>query len=237
MSNQVSPEVPVYDVLQMLKTEVFKELRVCLPGSISGVDPFDGTVSVKIGVMQKQARVDVQGGVAISYPELTMCPIFTLQGGGVGAVMPVIVGDECLVVFSDRCIDAWFQTGQPMPLPSVRMHDIADGFVLVGLNSLENPLETPLEPLEGGICTLKATGAKVAVNTGTNLITIANDSPKNLFATLTDLNAALTNLTTALSGLSINLTTGLPNPPFPAQVVAVAAEIVLVQTQLAALLY
>lgn len=190
MSNKVAA-VPLYDLLQQVKTETLKGLRVCLPASISGVDPATGTVSVVIGVMQKVAQQGLPAGLALAYPELTMCPVFTLQGGGVGAVMPIKVGDECLVVFADRCIDAWFETGQPMPLPSVRMHDISDGFVLVGLNSRAKSLNTPLDPGEGGVCeTGNGFGVKVAINPLTHKATIQN-ATQNLSTILTTLFAAL----------------------------------------------
>ena len=41
-------------------------------------------------------------------------------------------GDACLVVFADRDIDAWFETGEPEIPPSGRMHSLSDGFAFVG---------------------------------------------------------------------------------------------------------
>lgn len=173
-----------YDVLQMLKREVFRDLRVCVPGSVSGING-DGTVNVAVGLMQHAQQRELPFGQDISYPPLVNCPVFTLQGGGVGAVMPVAVGDECLVVFSDRCIGNWILTGQPMPQPVLRMHDISDGFVLVGLNSQANNLLTPLDATEGGICTVgSAVGAKVAIDNVTDKISIKNDTAGSLLTIL-----------------------------------------------------
>lgn len=228
MSNKVAPS-PLYDVLKQLKSEIFSDFRVCVPGTISGLDLLNGTVSVKIGLMQKIAQLNFPTGQDFTYPELTGCPVFTVQGGKVGAVMPVSIGDGCLVIFSDRAINNWFTTGQAMPLPSLRMHDIADGFVLVGVNP-ETPtgkLVTSLLPdgSEGGICETKAaapgTGAKVAVNPLTHKISISNGP-----AGANSLLVALTALTTALEGLTINTVTGAPNPPFVANIVAVQALLV-----------
>lgn len=178
MSNKVASS-PLYDILKQLKAEVFSGIRVCLPGSISLVDVSNGTVSVRIGVMQKIAQMNFPAGRDFTYPDITGCPVFNLQGGGIGAVMPIKVGDECLVVFSDRAINNWFTTGNPMPLPSLRMHDLSDGFVLVGLNSMANLLKTSLLPSgEGGLCETKATvpgtGAKVAIDPMTHKISISN---------------------------------------------------------------
>lgn len=178
MSNKVAPS-PLYDILKQLKNEIFSDLKVCLPGSISGINSTNGTVSVELGVMQKVAQQKFPSGRDFSYPNLTGCPVFTVQGGGVGAVMPVKIGDECIVIFSDRAINNWFTTGQPNPLPSLRMHSLSDGFVLVGLNSLSDPLKTSLSVLgEGGLCETNSTavgsGAKVAINPSTHKISISN---------------------------------------------------------------
>lgn len=234
MSNKVAP-VPLYEVFRQFKTEAFKDLRVCLPGSISGVDISTGTVSVKLGVMQHISQQYLPAGLDFYYPELTSCPVFTVQGGGVGAVMPIEIGDQCLVVFSDRCNDAWFTTGEANPLPSTRMHDISDGFVLVGLNPLApdgtSSLKTSLlaDGSEGGICETEASapqnGAKIVLNPTTHKISIANGA-----AGVNSLLAALTTLITALNTLTVNTGTGLITP---ASVAAINAA----QTALNALLY
>ncbi len=166
--------------------------------------------------------------------------------GGVGAVMPVSVGDGCLVVFSDRCIEAWYQTGQPNPLPSLRMHDIADGFALVGINSTQSPLNTPLDPGEGGLCETKnAFGAKVAVNALTHKVTVQNGT-ENLATTLSALIAAITALNTALGILNTGIATTSPTniataiataTGNEAAIIAVSAQLTTVTAQLAALLY
>ena len=50
---------------------------------------------------------------------------------------PIAAGNETLVIFASRCIDAWWQSGgyhnQQMEL---RMHDLSDGFAFVGISSL-----------------------------------------------------------------------------------------------------
>lgn len=236
MSNKVA-EVPLYDMLQQLKRETSRGLRVCLPGSISGVDLTTGTVSVKIGVMKKTAQINLPTGLDTFYADLTMCPVFTLQGGGIGVVNPISVGDECMVVFSDRCIDAWFDNGQPVPLPSLRLHDINDGFVLVGLNSLKNKLLTPLLTDEGGVCeTDNAFGAKLVINSSTSKVSIKNGT-QSLAVTLTALITALTALMTALNALVVNTGTGMITPGTATAFAAVQTQITAVQVQIAGLLY
>lgn len=230
MSNKVAP-VPAYDIFQQLKSETMKDLKVCLPGSIVDLNS-NGTVNVSVGVMQKIPKLGIPTGIDTLYPQLNQCPVFNIQGGGVGSIMPVSIGDECLIVFSDRCIDAWFATGQPNPLPSLRLHDINDGFVLVGLNSQMNSLSTPLLDNEGGICeTENPTGAKVVVNSETSLVSIKNGTQ--------NLALALSNLVTALGVLNTAIATTSPTNISTAIAAAAGNEaaIIAVQTALTGLLY
>jgi hypothetical protein len=233
MASKVA-DSPLYDILKQLKAEIFSDLRVCLPGTIAAVDAATGTVSVDLGVMQNIAQFGFPRGRDFIYPRITDCPIFSVQGGGVGAVMPVEAGDECLVIFSDRATNNWFTTGEAMPLPSFRMHDLGDGFVLVGLNSLQNKLLTPLLTNEGGICeTANAAGAKVVVNSATHKVSIKNASQDlatvlaNLVTALNTLNAIVASMTTA------SIAAGTPQAAAAANTAAITA----VTTALAALLY
>lgn len=237
MSNKVAPS-PLYEIFKQFKSETFKDLRVCLPGKISSVNAATGTVSVDPGVMQHISQQYLPQGLDFTYPTLTDCPVFTLQGGGVGAVMPISIGDQCLIIFSDRCIDSWHTTGQAMPLPSVRMHDISDGFVLVGLNALAKDgtttLKTSLITGEGGICeTANITGAKVVVNVLTHKVSIKNSTQdlgtilSLLLTTLITLNGLLASMTTATiaSGATQTL------------IGALTGTLTTISTDIAALLY
>ncbi|MGC8050122.1 Gp138 family membrane-puncturing spike protein, partial [Salmonella enterica] len=48
---------------------------------------------------------------------------------------PVAQGDECLVVFASRCIDSWWQSGGIQEQAELRMHDLSDGFAILGFRS------------------------------------------------------------------------------------------------------
>jgi hypothetical protein len=86
---------------------------------------------------------------SMQMPVLLDCPILWQGGGGMTLTFPIKAGDECLVIFSARCIDAWWQQGfvpgqagipvdgkQPMDPPDLRMHNLSDGFALIGVRSL-----------------------------------------------------------------------------------------------------
>jgi hypothetical protein len=82
----------------------------------------------------------------LQMPVLLDCPVMWQGGGGVTATFPIKAGDECLVVFSSRCIDAWWKAGfqaaiggnanPAMNPPDLRMHSLSDGFAFVGVRSL-----------------------------------------------------------------------------------------------------
>jgi hypothetical protein len=52
--------------------------------------------------------------------------------------MPIVKGDECLVVFGDMCIDAWWSLGGVQNQLERRRHDLSDGFAILGTFSQPN---------------------------------------------------------------------------------------------------
>lgn len=113
-----------------------------LPGVIDDVDLAKMTARVKPAM---QARFSKPGGSAdwVNLPLLVDCPVIFPSGGGFTLTFPVTAGDECLVIFASRCIDGWWQSGgQARPL-EMRMHDLSDGFVMVGPRSQPHVLGVP----------------------------------------------------------------------------------------------
>lgn len=114
-------------------------LWTALPGIVRGVDRSKGTVSVEPTIQARFA--DENGDVRwISIPLLVDVPIVFPSGGGFTLTFPIADGDECLVVFSSRCIDAWWDSGKVSIQSDLRMHDLSDGFAIVGPRSRPNAL-------------------------------------------------------------------------------------------------
>ena len=105
-----------------------------LPGIIESFDAEKLTCSVAPAI---QARVRAADGSFqwVSLPLLVDCPVIFPNGGDFVITFPVRAGDECLVIFSSRCIDAWWQSAGIQVQAELRMHDLSDGFVLVGPRS------------------------------------------------------------------------------------------------------
>lgn len=121
------------------------EINSCLIGSITAINA-NGTISVAVS-FQKIIRgivaipnSNIMGDQIINYPALVNVPVFTYQGGGAYISMPIAIGDSCLLLFCDRDMDIWFETGQVAPPNSDRLHNINDAFAIVGINNLQNIL-------------------------------------------------------------------------------------------------
>jgi len=84
-----------------------------------------------------QGRFRDQNGnlVYSNLPLLLDCPVIFPSGGGYSLTFPINAGDECLVIFASRCIDAWWQQGTIGKPLELRMHDLSDGFALPGCRS------------------------------------------------------------------------------------------------------
>lgn len=85
----------------------------------------------------------VVDGEPVELPEFVDVPPLFLQGGGSYTAHPVAVGDYCLLVFTERCFDRWYD-GQDFQIPAeLRMHDYSDGIAIVGINPLAAALTIP----------------------------------------------------------------------------------------------
>lgn len=76
-------------------------------------------------------------------PLLVDVPVVMPRAGGYSLVFVPKVGDECLVVFADMCIDAWWQSGGVQPQADKRRHDLSDGFAIMGCWSQVNKPAIP----------------------------------------------------------------------------------------------
>lgn len=125
------------DPMTMLRAALnglMSELWVSLPAVVESVDLVRQTVTVQPTI---RSRVTLEGGVvtSIDFPLIPDVPIVFPSGGGYSLTFPIEPGDECLVVFADRCIDAWWQSGGVQEQADYRMHDLSDGFAIFGPRS------------------------------------------------------------------------------------------------------
>ncbi|HCX4182705.1 TPA: hypothetical protein OZS06_004876, partial [Escherichia coli] len=117
-----------------LAGSVMSALRVSMPGIVQSFDPDAVTVVVQPAI--KGYEPDSNGiNQSTTLPLLVDVPVVFPRGGGCTLTFPVKAGDECLVIFADRCIDFWWQSGGIQEPVDERMHDLSDAFCIVGPQS------------------------------------------------------------------------------------------------------
>ena len=122
------------DVLRFAAKGAQAAMWTAMPGEIVSFDADLQTASVQVTI-QAQVRSPAGDASFVSLPLLLDCPVHFPGGGSAVFTFPVAQGDECLVVFASRCIDSWWQSGGVQPPATLRMHNLSDGFVIVGFRS------------------------------------------------------------------------------------------------------
>lgn len=118
---------------EMVKAERL-DLHTALPGIIQSFDPQRMTCEVAPAI--RGAIIETNGQArSVDLPLLVDCPVVFPGGGGYALTFPLKPGDDCLVVFAERCIDAWWQSGGIQNAAEYRLHDLSDGFVIPGVRS------------------------------------------------------------------------------------------------------
>ena len=130
MSSQSVFPPDLEQALSQRQNQTFATMNCIQVGRIDSFNATNQTANVQI---QVQRRVNNQGQVA-DYPLLQDCPVVVLQGGGAYIDLPIAEGDYCLVLFNDRNIDTWWDTGNVVVPRNRRKHSLSDGIALVGIN-------------------------------------------------------------------------------------------------------
>lgn len=107
------------------------QVWTALPGIVQSFDATKLTVTVQPAI---QGRITDQAGATsnVNLPLLVDVPVVFPHAGGYSLTFPVAAGDECLVVFTSRCHDGWWQDGGVQPALDRRMHDLSDGMAILG---------------------------------------------------------------------------------------------------------
>jgi hypothetical protein len=120
------------------------EMWTALPGIVESFNPEAMTAAVQPAI---KGRMEDESGLvsSVNLPLLADVPVIFPGGGGFTLTYPIKQGDECLVVFSSRCMDGWWQNGGVSDAPDGRMHDLSDGFAIVGPRSQAHKLATAVD--------------------------------------------------------------------------------------------
>ncbi len=117
------------------------QMWTALPGIIQSFDVTTMTCEVQPAIQAQITNAETQARSWVNLPKLVDCPIQFPAGHNTTITFPIAQGDECLIVFASRCIDTWFQSGGYNNQQAImRMHDLSDGFILLGFRSLPRVL-------------------------------------------------------------------------------------------------
>lgn len=173
------------------------KMWTAMPASVISFNPDKQTCEVQVTI---QARISDAAGnqVWTALPPLVDCPVVFPSGGGCTLTFPLTAGDEVLVVFGSRCIDAWWQSGGVQQQAELRMHELSDGFVIPG------PRSVPRVP--GGISTEAVQlrtddgAASVSINPATHAVDVVTSGP----ASITALRLQITGPVTVDGSVTVN---------------------------------
>jgi Phage protein Gp138 N-terminal domain len=112
-----------------------KNIWTALPGIVDGYDPVAGTCTV-VPALQMTFTSSSGEDTQLTLQPMVDVPVVYMGGGNMVTTYPIQKGDEALIVFSSRCIDAWWQSGGVQPQAELRMHNLSDGFAIIGPRSL-----------------------------------------------------------------------------------------------------
>jgi len=127
-------------------------LRSSIPAIVKSFDAEKQTCVVQIAIMEDvllppaptpsnpnpDTTTNVPTDIAIK--PLEDVPILMMRVPGWSITLPITEGTECLLIFSDACIDGWWQTGDVSVQYDRRRHDLNDAIALFGPWSQKNAL-------------------------------------------------------------------------------------------------
>ena len=140
-----------------------KEIRVAIPGIVEAWDKDTQTVSVRCAIRERIRNDENISEMEI--PMLVDVPVVFPSAGGYSFLACPAKGDECLVIFADMCIDAWWQNGSVQSQMEYRRHDLSDGFAIMGCWSQPNLRKK--FPTEGCVMQNASGTAGISIRGGT----------------------------------------------------------------------
>lgn len=162
-------------------------------------------ISINLVQMTIEAQPLIQGvtydqnnnATFVNLPVLGDVPVVFPSAGGIFLTLPLTIGDEVLVVFASRCIDAWWQSGGIQMPMEMRMHDLSDGFAIPGPKSL------PSVPVS-----ISSTSAQLRTANGASYIELTKTGAINLVSPTVNITGNLV-VTGEVTGNGIPLSTHL----------------------------
>jgi hypothetical protein len=172
------------------------ELWTALPAYVVSYDPVKRTISAQ-PTISLQASDQFNNTYTLNFPVIPDIPVCFPNGGGFTLTFPIRASsdpaqaDECLLIFASRCIDGWFAYGGVQTQVEPRMHDLSDGFAIIG------PKSAPAAQAVPGVST---SAVQLRTDDGQSFVQIDNTGK-----VLVETDAASTTITVKSTGNSSNV--------------------------------
>lgn len=115
--------------------EMMKQAGTSITGHVLSFDPDTQLAQLQIGVLGE----DKQGN-AVKPTPIIECPV-NFSGGSEWFIEHKLEpGDEGTIIFSQRCLDGWKETGGVAQNPIARFHDMQDAQFIPGTRSKPNAI-------------------------------------------------------------------------------------------------
>jgi len=182
------------ELLDRKREKWFADLNCVSIGKIESFDSATQTATISISYLKQKLNTREY----ISFPVILKCPCIVMNGGGAYISFPIAAGDECIVLFSDREIDTWLETGGVNQPRTNRTHDLTDAIALVGIHSLPNVITSYFSGFQ-----LFYKSSKITID-GSGNVTINSASNVSVVSTGTTSVTATGAITITGSTVSIN---------------------------------
>jgi phage baseplate assembly protein gpV len=132
------------DCLEVFIRRMFMRVNTSIPAIITSFNKDLQIVKVKPCI--KAIKTIDDNKEYVELPELIEVPIITPYSfsSGFSLTFPIKPGDECLLLFSQRSIDYWLNSGGiqcPVEDISPRNHSLSDAIAIAGLSSKPNSIK------------------------------------------------------------------------------------------------
>jgi hypothetical protein len=126
---------------------------------VSSYDPDTQTATVQIAIRRKDV-----GGNTYEIPPLQQVPIVFPRSSAGSVHLPLVKGDAVLIVFSERALDRWRQTGGIVdPGEVARYHHYTDAFAIPGGSPDSDPIVFDSDEDRDGV-SVQTSAAKVVID-------------------------------------------------------------------------
>jgi len=132
------------DYLRQIIDRQLADMHTSIPAIVESFDPATQMIECIPVIRARKKTID---GVEFTEdrPKLVKVPLITpyVRMLGFSMTMPILPGDMVLLMFSERGLDYWQETGEISDPPEdkgARMHDLTDGIAAVGPISLPDAI-------------------------------------------------------------------------------------------------